>query len=131
MRLVKPTNKTIDIGDGDFIVVKGDISKRTFMNLVAAMPQDLEPGEGMTPKQGTEFQKAVFTAFIVDWSVEDEDGNHVAPETETYLDLPNEFATKVDNALLEHFNALTVSPEDSKEPATSQGRSRGATKPTT
>jgi hypothetical protein len=121
MRLVKPTTKTIDLGDGEYIVVAADISKRTFNNLVAEMPQDIGE-EGMTPKQGTEFQKAVFSAFVKGWSVQDEDGNDLPAEAEHYLDLPNEYATKIDNALLEHFNAVTVGPEDSKKPATSRAR---------
>ena len=122
MRLVKPTNKTIDLGDGEYIVVVADISKRTFNDLVAQMPQDIDAEAGMTPKQGTEFQKAVFGAFVKDWSVQDEEGNALPADAETYLELPNEFATKIDNALLEHFNEVTVGPEDSKTPKTSRSR---------
>ncbi len=113
MRLVKSTNTKLDLGDGDYIEVVADISKRTFNDLVAAMPQDVDE-KGMTPKQGTEFQSAVFGAFVRGWSVEDEDGNPVPADVQRYLDLPNEFAQKIDEKLLDHFNALTVTPDEKK-----------------
>lgn len=122
MKLVKPTNKTIDLGDGEYIVVVADISKRTFNDLVAKMPQDVDDTKGMTPIQGTQFQEAVFGAFVKDWSVTDEEGNPLPATPETYLDLPNEFASKIDEALLAHFGAITVGPEDSKKRTTSRVR---------
>ncbi len=122
MRLIKPTLKTLDLGDGDNITVVADISKRTFNDLVASMPQDVDQDKGMTPKQGTEFQSAVFSAFVKGWTVQDEQGKDLPVDVQTYLDLPNEFASKIDNALMEHFNSITVSPEESKEPATSPAK---------
>lgn len=120
MRLVKSTLKRIDLKDGEYIEVVADISKRTFNDLVRAMPQDVDGDKGMTPTQGTQFQSAVFEAFVKGWSVEDEGGNALPADTSVYLDLPNEFASEIDEALMDHFTNLTVKPEESKKRATSR-----------
>jgi hypothetical protein len=119
MRLVKSSNKRIDLSNGEYIEVVADISKRTFNDLVRAMPQDVSD-QGMTPTQGTQFQSAVFEAFVKGWSVEDENGTPLEADVDTYLSLPNEFASEIDEALMDHFTSLTVKPEDSKKRATSR-----------
>ena len=123
MRLLKPTTKQIDLGDGEYIEVVADISKRTFNDLVSKMPQDIDGDKGMTPTQGTQFQEAVFATFVKGWSVTDEEGNALPADPDVYLDLPNEFASRIDEALLAHFGEITtVGPEDSKKRTTSRAR---------
>lgn len=91
----------IDIGDGDTISVKKEISKRDFNLLIAAMPQDVDTEKGLTPQAATDFQTALFEIFVSEWSM----GS--VPSVDEYLGLLREDAERIDAALMEHFSNIT------------------------
>lgn len=104
----------LDLGDGDFLEVAEEISKKEWNRLVAAMPASVAE-DGLTPAQGTQFQTAIFEIFVRGWSSD-------APvSVEEYLALDTESAQAVDNALMEHFNNITVKPEETKRRRNSRG----------
>ena len=114
LRKASTNVKTIDLGDGSFIGVVEDISKRDFNNLIAAMPQDIDQEKGLTPVQGINFQSALFEIFVKSWSFETE------PSVEEYLSLSRDSADQVDEALIAHFNGLTPDAPKERKPRTSR-----------
>ena len=110
LRLASEATTKIDLGDGDFIVVKSDISKRTFNAIIAAMP-DVPEGGNITISQSLDFAARLFEVFVVDWSLD-------APCTkESYLDLSREAADAVDTAVARHFEGLTPNRDDATKSA--------------
>lgn len=107
LRLASTDTVTLDLGDGDSITVRSDITKRVFNSLVAHMPSDFDEKKGLTPAQGVEFQKGLFEALVVGWSMP------IPASVENYLDLAPEAAAVIDTALADHFSKLTPSRDES------------------
>lgn len=101
LRQAKTDVKQIPLGDDAYIGVVEDISKGDFIRLVQAMPDAVDDKKGLTPQEGLQFQTALFEIFVKTWSLD-------KPVTiEEYLKLDTESASAVDEALINHFSALT------------------------
>jgi hypothetical protein len=107
LRQAKETTNQLDLGDGDYLVVVDDISKRDFNRLIAAMPQDVDEEKGLTPTQGTEFQQALFEILVKGWSLD------VPADAQEYLRLDMDSGSRVDAALVQYFG--TLQPDEKKE----------------
>ena len=109
LRKASVETKQIDLGEGDFIVVRMDISKRDFNRFIAYLPgRTVDADTGMTPAEATELQKGLFETLVTAWSLED------APTVEAYMDLSNEGASAIDTALAEHFKSLQPTKQEEK-----------------
>lgn len=111
LRLAKiKETKKIDLGEGDFIEVYTDLSKRQFNELVSSMPADV--GEtGLTIPQAIEFQKTLFTTFVTGWSLDE------PVSEEAYQNLSKESGDAVDSAIAKHFESLTPTSEERSKSA--------------
>ena len=107
LRFASADTQRLDLGDGEWIEVRSDISKRDFNNLVKKMPQDIDPEAGVRPGQATDLGVALFDTLVTDWSFEGVDAN-----TDNYLKLTREAADAIDALLGEHFSSLTPSKEE-------------------
>lgn len=108
LRLVGDATKPIPLGeDGDYIVVKSDISKRVFNRLLGIMPRQKAEGEDFTIEDGLNFQQSLFDIFVVGWSLD------VPATLDNYLDLSTEAAEAVDAAVAKHFESLTLTKDES------------------
>jgi hypothetical protein len=108
LRLASPDSRRIDLGDGDWIEVVSEISKKTFNKLVAVMPTEVENGT-LTVGQATSFQSSLFEVLVTGWSLEE-------PATvENYENLVREAATAIDDKLMEVFSEMTVGASEAKK----------------
>ena len=109
LRRANTETKQIDLGEGDFITVRMDISKRDFNRFVAYLPsRTVSEEEGMTAREATELQKGLFETLVVGWSLD------VPPSITAYEELSNEGATAIDTALAEHFKSLQPDKQEEK-----------------
>lgn len=106
LRLASADTKRIELGDEDFLVVKNDLSKRDFNGILKLLPPDYDSDSGFTFGQASDFACALFDCIVTGWSLD------VEPTVENYLDLAQDAASAVDQALAEHFNSLTPSAEE-------------------
>ena len=115
MALKKASTETtqIPLGEGDYIIVRNQVSKRV-RNAVAAhlpariigMAEDETPT--LTTGEATELQTGLFEALVVGWSAD-------APATiDEYLDLEPEDADRIDKALAEHWQTLQPTKAEGK-----------------
>lgn len=114
LRLANDETKKITLGDdpNEFIVVKSDISKRQFIQLIKSMPEGVTDENPITLDQGVAFQTTLFDTFIVDWSLSD-----VPATVDNYLNLSREAAEAVDEAIAKHFESLTPSKDEATKSA--------------
>lgn len=109
LRLADESTKKLDLGDGDWVKVREDISKRSMNHLIARMPKrdkkDVEEN-GLTISEGLEFQIGVFEALVTDWSLP------VPATAEAYLNIKREDVEVLDELLVKHFEALVPSKEE-------------------
>lgn len=114
----------VDLGEGDYIEFRKNLSKREFNTLMASMPnREISEGNGLTLQEGLEFQKALFEALVTGWSVPE-------PATvESYLSLDRTAAEAVDTKLIEHFGALAPSSDEVSKAPASRGSTRKASLP--
>lgn len=126
LRLATRDVKRIDIGDGDWIEVTSDISKRHFLRIITSMPDSaVSQDEGEEAKvklniaDASKFQQLLFDVLVQAWSLD------VPVSLEAYLDLSRESGDAVDKALVEHFKEV-VSPqkEELGKPSTSPDKRR-------
>lgn len=105
----------LDAEQTEYLVVRSDLSKKEFNVLVAKMPITVgqTDSEGMTIPQATEFQKSLFEALVVGWTLDAAD-----PTIADYEDLSAEGATAVDTALADHFASLLPTSAEGKLPTT-------------
>jgi len=100
--------KQLSIGDeGDFLVVRADISKREFNALAAKMPTG--GGENISIAQAADFTAVLFDTLVLAWS-----GGEGKPSGEDYLNLTAGVATLIDAALSEHFASLLPDSAEGK-----------------
>lgn len=127
LRLAGTSRKRLDLGDGEWVEVKLDLSKREFIALVTSLPDDVQrkaaeaEGESVAFKlaDALGFQEALFRAFVTDWSL----AEHAAT-VENYLALERSAADAVDNALIKHFQEVVPTKDEEGKPSTSRGRQR-------
>lgn len=109
LRLADESTKKIDLGDGDWVKVREDISKRSMNRLIARMPkrtkEEVEK-DGLSISEGLEFQVGVFEALVTEWSLP------VPPTAEAYLNIKREDVETLDELLVKHFEALMPSKEE-------------------
>lgn len=99
----------IMLDDTDHIEVREEISKRDFNRFVGFMPaREMAEGATLTVAEATELQKGLFEALVVGWSLP------VPPTIEEYLALSSDAAAAVDEAVANHFKALSPSKEEEK-----------------
>jgi len=115
LRLASPESRRIDLGDGDYIEVVSEISKKTFNKLVAVMPADIDQESGITPTQATAFQSSLFDCLVTGWSLPE------AATVENYENLVRDAASAIDDKLMEVFSEMTVGAPEAKKPQRSRG----------
>ncbi len=119
IKFASADTKQLDLGDGDYLEVRSDLSKRRFNELMAAMPnREISEGNGLTLSEGLTFQTALFEALVVGWSASE-------PATvESYLELNRETSDAVDAKLIEHFGEITPNKDEQSKAPTSRGSRR-------
>jgi hypothetical protein len=118
LRLAKSDSKRIELGEGDWIEVLADISKRTFNEIAVSMPTDIADN-GLTVQQAVDFQRGLFDVFVKAWSLD------VPATVDNYDLLSRESADAIDMAVAKHFEALTPSQTESSKserPSKADGR---------
>lgn len=127
LRFASEGGVRLDIGDGDWIEVREEISKGTFRRVMQTMPQkELDTSAGakqalrLTQGEAVEYQCALFEALVTGWSLD-------APATvENYLRLDTDSAASVDEALANHFSNMSPDKDELGKPSTSPAkRQRG------
>lgn len=123
LRFASTTTERIDLGEGDWIEARSEISKGTFKKIMQLMPQkelrdtkDDKQTLTLTQGEAVEYQSALFGALVVAWSLPD------PPTVEAYERLENESASVIDKALGEHFGKLSPSKEELGKPSTSPAK---------
>lgn len=96
----------VDLGDGDWIEVRDEISKKAFRRIVRRMPNRSDIKDGLTPDEGMEFQAALFDGLVTAWSLD------APPSVEEYEALLREDCERLDTALAEHFGRMTATKEE-------------------
>lgn len=114
LRLASTEVKRLDLGDGDWVDVASDISKRDFNRLAREMPETLSDDDSLTLGQATDLTQTLFEIFVKAWSLP------VPVDREQYLSLASDSAAALDAAVMTHFNSLTVSDDDTKKQKTSR-----------
>lgn len=121
LRLVSRNTKRIAIGEEDFIEVREDISRREFNKLLSTLvSRGAIDAEHIDMETATAFSDALFSAFVVDWSVVDEKGKSVECTLENYGMLSRDASVLVEQAITAHFQSLTPDNEEatkSEEPS--------------
>ena len=113
LRLVSRNTKRIAIGEEDYIEVREDISRREFNKMLSALTsRGAVDAESIDMETASAFSDALFTAFVVDWSVVDDEGNPVEANLTNYGELSREASTLVEQAITAHFQSLTPDNED-------------------
>jgi len=107
-RLASKDTDTVNIGDGNFLELKRELSKRDFRRLIDNLPKGYDSDSGLefTPGSADDFVQVLFTMLVEGWSLD------VPATLENYLDLTQDAAREIDAALVEHFNAMTPSEEE-------------------
>jgi len=114
LRIASVEKKRIDLGDGDWVEVKSDLSKGDFNSLVRQMPDKDVSKEGLTVSEGLAFQGALFEALVLGWSLD------VEPNVDNYLALAQESSATLDQVLADHFSSMTPDINAGKAPSTSR-----------
>lgn len=114
LRITSRQTKILDLGEGGQLEVLTDISKGSFNTLLRHMPADIadDDRQGFTPVEADEFTIGLFQMFVKGWNATDENGNEVPATLDNYLLLEREAATVIDTALMEHFNSLSPTREE-------------------
>src|SRR5688572_15492834 len=117
LKFASAESKQIDLGDGDFIEVRKDLSKREFNSLMSAMPnREISQESGLTLQEGLVFAEALFASLVTGWSLSE-------PVTvENYLKLDRAAAEAIDAKLIEHFGEISPTPDEASKVSTSRGR---------
>ena len=119
LKFASKESKRIDLGEGDFIEVRSDLSKREFNALMTAMPnRELSEESGLTLAEGLAFAEELFDALVTGWSLPEE------PSRDNYLNLSQEASAAIDAKLVEHFGEISPSKEESSKAPTSRGSRR-------
>lgn len=121
LKFASANAKRIDLGDGDWIEVSEDISRRDFNQIIGLMPDGWDGQNEFTLPQQLEFAKALFSGLVKGWSLPDQ------PTIDNYLRLDRESSGVIDRALTQHFTEISnVGESDAKKPETSPRSSRQA-----
>lgn len=125
LRFASEAVKRIDLGEGDFIAVREEVSKGAFKRIMQLMPQkEINTDEAedakltLTQGEAVEYQTALFAALVVGWSLDR------PPTIENYEALENESASEIDRVLGEHFNGINAKKEELGKPSTSPAKQR-------
>src|SRR5687768_10541634 len=107
LRLATGEVQRLDLGDGDFLEVRSDLSKRQFNELMAFMPdRPVSQESGLTPSEGIKFTSGLFASLVTGWSLSE-------PATvDNYEALESASASAVDAALIEHFGKLSPTDDE-------------------
>jgi hypothetical protein len=107
-RKASTETKQLPVGDeGDFLVVRTDISKREFNALAEQMPKQAE--EGLSIAEAAGFSSVLFETLVVGWSLDEG-----APTADDYLSLSAAGSNAIDAALAEHFASLLPDSAEGK-----------------
>lgn len=127
LNLIKAfATKRYDLSDGAWIDLKASISKRDFITLMSNMAElgsadTKDDGTvSLTVPQAVEFQQVLFATLAKGWSIDD-------PCTvENYMELERASADEVDKVIVDHFQSLMPSKDESGKPETSRAGRRKA-----
>lgn len=109
--------KRLELGEGDWLDVRSDLSKRDFNRLMAAMPsREISEESGLTIEEGMKFAESLFETLVVAWSAPGD------VSVDNYLNLSREAAQAVDEALINHFGEISPTPDEESKVSTSRGK---------
>lgn len=114
LRLASTATTKLDLGDGDFIEVRTDLSRQDYNGLLRSFPDNYDADKGFSTSEALDFGSSLFKLLVTGWSL---DG--VAPTVDNYLALERNGSNVVDEKLVEHFNSLLASPTETKSSARS------------
>ena len=108
IRLARTEGINLPVGDdGDFVIVREELTKKERNALIKKMPDRANIGEtGMTVAEGVEFQNDLFEALVLGWSADME------ASVENYLALPPAATDAIDEVLAKHFADMVPSKEE-------------------
>lgn len=121
LRLASQETRRIDLGDGDYLDVRKELSKNDYHKLLVRMPDDFgQENRDWRAAEIDDFMTALFETYVTGWSLP------VPPTVENYLDLERAAATAVDSAISASWNDEGVSDtERSKSEGDSEEPSEG------
>jgi hypothetical protein len=113
----------LDIGEGDWLEVRTDISKRERNKLATYLPDRMvgdssEEERRLTTGEAVELQTGLFAALVVGWSAE------LPCTVEEYLSLEPEDTDRIDTALAEHWKSLQPTKAEAKAAFRPRGAAR-------
>lgn len=120
LRIASPEVTRKDLGDGAWVELQTEISKRDFNRIATAMDQ-LNGSDDLTFAQAIGLTEMLFDVFVRGWSLD------VAPSTEAYNSLHSDDANNLDTVVMSHFESLTPTDDEAKKQETSQRSSRKGT----
>lgn len=125
LKFASEETKQLDLGEGDYVEVRADLSKRVFNNLVSSMPnREISEEKGLTLEEGLKFQQSLFEALVTGWSLPEN------PTLDAYLNLVRPAADAIDTALAAHFNGMQPTADEVSKVSTLRGTSRKGSGPT-
>lgn len=105
------STKRIEIGDGDWILIKEELSAGEQRQLQAAGLGGMTRSEGGAGDDMTigvdwaKFSLARTLAFVTDWNAKDEQGNPVPFNEDTVRALDSDSLTRIETAISTHIEA--------------------------
>jgi len=122
LHIVDQTETTqIDGEDGDFVIVRTNLTKRDMNTIVRGIPRSAMTEEGDNLEMALQTPEVLFGVLVTGWSLD------VPPTVENYGLLPPEATNWLDGVLLEHFNSMSLTKEESGKRSTSPRGQRKAT----
>ena len=103
LRLASKETKRIDLGDGDYLDVRTELSKNDYHKLLIQMPENFgQDDKEWTASEIDDFMTALFNAYVTGWSLP------VECNVDNYLELERAAATAVDSAVSASWNSEAV-----------------------
>lgn len=104
LQMLKRANRTAttryDNEEGDYIVVRAEITKKEHQDLTRNMSPQV--AEQRNISELYQFMDKFFDLVVLEWSLVDEDDKAVPVSLQAYYDLDTESATVIDTWLQEH-----------------------------
>ena len=121
LKSASTATQKLDLGEGDWVEVRSEVSKREYKVLTDFFPErEVTKDDKLTAGESVQFQSGLFKALVVGWSAD------IPATVENYEGLDAEDAMRIDKALAEHFAKLMPSDAEGKADTTSRGSKQKA-----